>query len=644
MRKYIIRFCVLIGVSILFSNCSGQRKESHPLLVHKYDNILDISYTPNDSFYCSGWFSDQGAWMGFTVPQKERWINGFCGPFDLETRRWISQSLVTVGFAEAPDEVFSPDSVVYFPGELYMRSSSGHGTISQRLFFIDKSNVLLECVSDSNKPLCFYGQALDDNSSYSVVNNSCMLSSSSGDQYLITFPENVKIHFSGNRYEANVSSASPIYVVISSLENIKGQMFDFGAIAKMQSNPSDFINKHYQCWDGYLEKVLRSDMPEEYDRIAVKAVVTLIANWRSSRAGLLHDGVVPSHAVGYFMGFWAWDSWKHAAALADFAPELAKNQVRAMFDYQLDNGMIIDCIYTDIRENNARDSKPPLAVWAVNKIFEATADTAFVEEMYPQLLHYYHWWYLDRDHDSNGICEFGSVDGTLEAAAWESGMDNAIRFDCAKMVKNSDTAWSFDQESVDLNAFLAYEYSLLKKLAVVAKQPFNEKEYADIISTYFYDKESGFFFDKKLDGTFVKEPGSEAYIPFWVGIATKEQMKEAMKLFTDTTKFSTYIPFPTVAADNPKFMPRGYWRGPIWLDQTYFAISGLRRYGYVKEADEYTRQVFDRLHGLKGDGAIHENYETYTGKQLKAPHFSWSAAHLLMLYEEYNRQAFVTGL
>ena len=84
MRKYIIRFCVLIGVSILFRNCSEQKKESHPLLVHKYDNILDISYTPNDSFYCSGWFSDQGAWMGFTVPQKERWINGFCGPFDLD--------------------------------------------------------------------------------------------------------------------------------------------------------------------------------------------------------------------------------------------------------------------------------------------------------------------------------------------------------------------------------------------------------------------------------------------------------------------------------------------------------------------------------------------------------------------------------
>ena len=40
MRKYIIRFCVLIGVSILFSNCSEQKKESHPLLVHNYDNLI----------------------------------------------------------------------------------------------------------------------------------------------------------------------------------------------------------------------------------------------------------------------------------------------------------------------------------------------------------------------------------------------------------------------------------------------------------------------------------------------------------------------------------------------------------------------------------------------------------------------------
>ena len=91
-------------------------------------------------------------------------------------------------------------------------------------------------------------------------------------------------------------------------------------------------------------------MKPEYDRIAVKAVVTLISNWRTHRGGLLHEGIVPSHAAYYFVGFWAWDTWRFSAALAKFDPELAKDNIRAMFDYQQPDGMIIDCIYTDPAE------------------------------------------------------------------------------------------------------------------------------------------------------------------------------------------------------------------------------------------------------------------------------------------------------
>lgn len=91
-----------------------------------------------------------------------------------------------------------------------------------------------------------------------------------------------------------------------------------------------------------------------------------------------------------------------------------------MFDYQQPDGMVIDCIYTDPSENNARDSKPPLVCWAVDEIFTHTGDTAFVAEMYPQLLSYYKWWYEKRDHNRNGMCEYGATDGTLEAAAWKA--------------------------------------------------------------------------------------------------------------------------------------------------------------------------------------------------------------------------------
>lgn len=42
----------------------------------------------------------------------------------------------------------------------------------------------------------------------------------------------------------------------------------------------------------------------------------------------------------------------------------------------------------------------------------------------------------------------------------ESGMDNAVRFDEAVLMKNNDKAWSLNQESVDLNAYLYAEKNI----------------------------------------------------------------------------------------------------------------------------------------------------------------------------------------
>lgn len=628
-----------MGLSALLMGCTSSNKLANDITdIYSYGDILNISYTPNDSTYCHGWFVDEGSWIGFTLPDKAGQVNGFCGPFDLAYRQWIAPSLLNVDFAGEADGVCQIDSVNYFPGELYMSSTFKTGTIEQRLSYVDNSTVLLKCKTSANKPLRFSGKTYQQLTDAKVSDNIYTFVSAIGDRWTLAFPADTKITINGDSYEAVVTGKNECYVVLAYQNNPKGKQVNWELLAEIQQHGNKYWGRHATKWNGYLSKVLRDDMPHEYNRIAVKAVMTLMANWKSSLGGLLHDGVVPSHAVGYFMGFWGWDSWKHAVALAHFAPELAKNQIRAMFDYQLENGMIIDCIYPDIYENNTRDSKPPLAAWAVNEVYQLTGDKEFVCEMYPQLLKYHQWWYKDRDNNNNGVCEFGSVDGTLEAAAWESGMDNAIRFDNAKMVQNGENAWSFDQESVDLNAFLVYEYHLLKQLSQVAGVSFDEPDHTSLIRDYFFDNERGFFFDRHLNGNFILEEGSEAYIPLWSGLATKEQVEKAMTIFTDSTKFSTYIPFPTVAADNPKFMPKGYWRGPIWLDQTYFGISGLRKYGYIAEADAYTKQVFDRLQGLQGDAPIHENYGTHTGERLKAPHFSWSSAHLLMLYWEYGKE------
>lgn len=604
---------------------------------YEFGNILNIAYTPNKETRCRGWFTDAGSWYGFTIPQKDKWVNGFCGPYHLDKRQWLSEALLKVNFAdEDKATVYIPDSVSYFPGKLYMAASSAKGQIMQELVFVDKSTALLSCRSALNERFHFHGGILPEDIFCSVEKNRLLLTWPNGEGISLTFSPEAGILMDDNSYEVLSAVSGETHVVISFFENKSSQIPILQKATNILASPEIYKKQTANRWNNYLKQVLRDDMPETYNRIAAKAVVTLIANWKSARGDLYHDGVVPSHAVGYFMGFWGWDSWKHAVALARFAPELAKDQVRTMFDYQTPEGMVIDCIYSDASENNTRDSKPPLATWAVNEIYKSTGDSAFVKEMFPKLLSYYKWWFIYRDHNQNGICEFGSCDGTLEAAAWESGMDNAIRFDDAEMVKNREGAWSFNQESVDLNAFLALEHQLLSQLASVAGEIFDEPNRSVSVADYFFVPEKGFFFDKRLDSSYVLEEGTEACIPLWAGIASQAQADAAMKLFGDTAKFATYIPFPTIAADNPKFMPAGYWRGPIWLDQVYFGISGIRKYGYNKEADMFTRQVFTRLQGLTEDAPIHENYDTHNGAPLKAPHFSWSAAHLLLLYIEYS--------
>ena len=307
--------------------------------------------------------------------------------------------------------------------------------------------------------------------------------------------------------------------------------------------------------------------------------------------------------------------------------------------------MIADCIFRDtlIEKHNWRDTKPPLATWSVHEIFEQTNDTAFVKHMFPKLLKYHQWWYANRDHDNNGLCEYGSTDGTRIAAAWESGMDNAVRFDEATMVKNNDGAWSLNQESVDLNAYLVSEKKLLVKLAKLVG---NESSITDLeqeitvisetIDNEFFNVNENYYFDRSIENhQSINVVGPEGWLPLWANIASPEQAKAVKEKILDESVFNSKVPFPTLNISHKDFDPtNGYWRGPVWLDQAYFAIKGLENYRYYQEANQLKLKLVKNAEGLLDKGfPIRENYHPISGKGLNANHFSWSAAHLLLLIE-----------
>ena len=93
------------------------------------------------------------------------------------------------------------------------------------------------------------------------------------------------------------------------------------------------------------------------------------------------------------------------------------------------------------------------------------------------------------------------------------------------------------------------------------------------------------------------------------------------------------FPFPTLQASHPDLSPeKGYWRGPVWLDQAWFAIRGMENNSFEKEAQELMQKLFNHAEGLAVQGKpFYENYNPLTGEGLNARNFSWSAAHILLL-------------
>ena len=141
------RIIHIISLALLLANLTACSTGNKSVAEKRYafNNILDIAYTPDTLHRCTGWFTDAGSWMGFTLPEKQQWLNGFCGPFSLDMfrRQWMAQSATIVGFAKDAQASFTPDSTCYYPGELYLSAHSADGTITQRLNFVSSSTCLL---------------------------------------------------------------------------------------------------------------------------------------------------------------------------------------------------------------------------------------------------------------------------------------------------------------------------------------------------------------------------------------------------------------------------------------------------------------------------------------------------------------------
>lgn len=676
MRNIVInrpaKIFAMLGIAL--AGCQAPPTEVRAVDLSDYVDVLDYRFRSCDenAAQCS-LFVDSGAWHAYALPEDSGRL-GFPGPY-LLTRDfgyWLGDRFgdLSVVNLDRGERLRLEDARIRAwaePGRLNQEVVWPEVSLKQTLIFPDARSGLLE-VSVLNRSSSSMSLQLEMESRRS--SGTLTLVRRADEPAVVTrfedsdaivqlawdLPGDARVGRAENgayRVSTDVTVDAEEQVALyfsesSYLDEEDRASFE-ASIANSRLTHSAALVENRSRWATYIERVFErapaTNTDPRFEWLAVKSVLTLISNWRGAAKDLHYDGMYPSYAINDFNGVWSWDTWKQAVATAFFDADLAANQIRGMFCYQNEAGMVADVIYYDRSENNWRDTKPPLASWAVWETYRAGGDIDFLRELYPKLVKYHQWWYRFRDHDADGLAEYGSTDGTKIAAAWESGMDNAIRFDESVMLQNAEHAWSLNQESVDLNSYLYAEKRILaniaRELGLASEAAVYDGEAETLkaqIRTQMFDTSSGYFYDLLIDGSeFVLVQGPEGWAPLWTGVATTEQALAVARVMLDENKFATTMPFPTVAADHPSFQPiGGYWRGPVWLDQAYFGTLALHRAGLADEAQGLRKRLVFNASGLLDQKPIYENYVPTTGQGIEAPHFSWSAAHYLMLLADYD--------
>ena len=784
--KPLFRLAPLAGL-VLLAGCTTSHNGAAPLKAAEFQNVIDRTGAPQamqdfdfDEHQRFNPLFDDGAWHGHLLPANSDGMGGFPGPALLteEYINFMANNFDRLSVYKNGQKVAFTMKAWSIPGALNQTLTAPGITVKMTLRFVSSRTSLLETeiTTDSPLELVWDGELLEKyhaqekkpvsdktidqafpdyhrtlnatpdglTVAFGKVRADSELMTSGESQYQIHKTLPMKTRIDGHRFvaKADIQGSTTIYTTYSHLLTSRESQNEQGKIADILRHPQPYLTASEQRWEGYLKKGLNNPQATPVQtRVAVKAIETLNGNWRSAAGAMKFDSVTPSVTGRWFSGnqTWPWDTWKQAYAMAHFNPNVAKDNIRAVFAWQIppddpvrpwDAGFVPDLLaYNTSPERggdgsnwNERNTKPSLAAWSVMEVYKTTGDRAWLEEMYPHLVAYHDWWLRNRDHNHNGVPEYGATrdkahntpDGKMiftvrrgdkeqkmtglenysrvlrsgrydsidipaqVAASWESGRDDASVFgfiDPDQLQRYIDKGgkredwqvlfaenraadgtllgYSLLQESVDQASYMYSDSSYLARMADILGKPqeaqrFRDhaKHLADYINACMFDDKTGFFYDiriadKPLANGCAGKPivergrGPEGWSPLFNGAATQQHADAVVKVMKDPKEFNSWVPLGTASLTNPAFGADIYWRGRVWVDQFWFGLKGMERYGYRDDAVEMANRFLAHANGLTGDGPIRENYNPLNGDQQGAPNFSWSAAHLYMLYNDF---------
>ena len=347
-----------------------------------------------------------------------------------------------------------------------------------------------------------------------------------------------------------------------------------------------------------------------------RAQETLYANildgqWRPLR------GICPSPMR--YRGVWNWDAAFHALAISRWDIELAREQIQVFLDRQLPSGGFCDVVW---EKQGLVDGfgKPPVLPWVCAIIDRRRPDDKYLKQVYPKFVANAKFWQRERGGDRDGLFHYGGTGPNMEA-----GWDDSVRWD-----HGCDNLWA-----IDLNCYMIVAYRSLAYMADRLALPEEKRQWLDradrlgrrVNDTLWSEADAAYTDRNRTDKQFTGVLTPASFMPLFVGVATPERAAAMHKLARDPHKF--FPGFPSVAYDNPNFKSDAYWRGPAWVNISYMAFQGLRRYGYNETAQACREQLLAWCD--KNRDYLWEYYDSKSGDGKGAQQYGWTAAFIIEL-------------
>lgn len=377
------------------------------------------------------------------------------------------------------------------------------------------------------------------------------------------------------------------------------------------------VAREYAAWCNRMPDVL------DEHRAAAEFAWFMLWNQEAPRGdAMTRRGILMSR---FWMNcVWAWDACFDAMGVGAADPQLAWDQVLLHFDHQKADGQLPD----SVDDRNARYGyvKPPVQGWTAMRLIDdmgVEASVDCIRELYEPLLAWTRWWYEKRCDRADGLCKYQHGN--------DSGWDNATVF-----------AQPGPVISPDLQALLANQWQALARIATIVGRRAEAERHRQRARQQVDAMQKSLVVDGRLGyldpaGRLHPSTSTLTRMPILLGRDLAPDLRD--NLVADLSPASPHITKfgpATEATDSPHYLDDGYWRGPIWAPEAWMAIDGLRRAG----ADEQSRDLAERFCKLCNgpEAAMHENFDALTGKGLRSPAYSWTAAVYLLAARQLHTE------